>query len=60
MLVDERPLLVDMALVADGIPARHGSQLAYGPSSMRVMAVIALQQTLVDAVVIGLGKVCLG
>ena len=60
MLVDERPLLVDVALVADGVPAGKGPGLSHGRCPMRVMAVIALHQTLVDPMVIGFGKVCLG
>jgi len=60
VLVNEGPLLVHMALVADGIPARQGSQLPHGRRAMRVMAVNALHQTLVDAVVIGFGEIRLG
>jgi hypothetical protein len=60
MFVDERPLLVDMALVADGIAAGESPSLAYGRGAMRVMAVIALDQPFVDPVVIRLGKIGLG
>ena len=60
MLVDEGPLLVDMALVANGIPGRQGPRLPHSRCPMRVVAVIALHQTLVDPVVIGLGKICFG
>ena len=60
MLVDERPLLVDMALVANGIAAGQSPHLPHGRGPVRVMAVIALHQTLVDPVVIGFGKICLG
>ena len=60
MLVDERSLLVDMALVADGVAAGQGAQLPHRRRPVRVVAVIALHQTLVDAVVEGFGKICLG
>lgn len=60
VLIDEWPLLVDMALVADGIAIRHGSELAGDRRAMRVVAVVALQQSLVHAVVIGFGEVCFG
>lgn len=57
MFVDERPLLVDVALVTNGIAAGQGPRLAHGRRPMRVMAVVALHQALVDPVVIGLGKI---
>ena len=60
MLVDERALLVDVALVADEIAAGEGLQLTDGSRPMRVVAVVALHQTLVDPVVIGFGKICFG
>ena len=60
MLVNERPLLVGMTLVANRIPARQGPHLTDGRGPMRVMAVNALHQTLVDAVVIGFGKIRFG
>ena len=60
MFVDKRPLLVDMALRANRIPARDVLQLPYGSRSMRVMAVGALHQTLVHPVVKGFSKVRLG
>src|ERR1700690_1531557 len=60
MLVDERPLLVDMALVANRISAGQGTQLPNRRRAMWVMAVVALHQTLVDAVVIRFGKIRLG
>jgi hypothetical protein len=60
MLVDERPLLVDMALVANGIAARHCPELPHRRCSMSVMAVIALQQTFVHPVVVGFGEIRFG
>src|SRR5579872_4025006 len=59
MLVDERSLLVDVALVTDRIPVWQGSPLLHRPCTMRIMAITALHQTLVDPVVIGFGKICL-
>jgi hypothetical protein len=60
MLVDERPLLVEMAFVANGVTAGQRSRLAHGRRPMRIVAVIALHQTLSDPVVIWFGKICLG
>jgi len=60
VFVDERTLLVDVALVANGIAARQASQLPYGRRSMRVVAVHALHQPLIDAVVIKFGEIGLG
>ncbi len=57
MLVDERSLLVDVALVANRIAAGEGSRLSHGRGAVRVMAVAALHKTLIDPVVIGLGKI---
>ena len=57
MLVDERTLLVDVALVTDGVAVGHGPELAGDRRPMRVMAVAALQQALVYPVVIGFGEV---
>src|SRR5208337_386010 len=57
MLVNEGSLLVGVALVANGIPARQGPQLPHGRRAMRVMAVHALHQTLVDPVVKRFGKI---
>jgi len=60
MLVDERPLLVDVALIANGISAGQGPCLAHGRRPVRVMAITALHQTFIDPVVIRLGKVGFG
>src|SRR5208282_3098122 len=60
MLVDEGSLLIDVALVADEIAAGQRPQLKDSSGPMRVVAVVALHQTLVDPVVIGFGKICLG
>src|SRR5208282_734039 len=57
MLVDERSLLIGMALVANRIAARQSPQLPYGGCPMRVMAVTALNYSLIDAVVIRLGEI---
>jgi hypothetical protein len=60
MLVDERPLLVGMAFVANGVTAGQRSHLAHGRRPMRIVAVIALHQTFSDPVVIWFGKIRLG
>src|SRR3984957_13628595 len=49
-----------MALVANGVPARQAPYLPHRLCPMWVVAVHALYQSLVDAVVIRFGKVCLG
>jgi hypothetical protein len=60
MLVNEGPLLVDVALVADGITAREVLDLPQCSRSMRIMAVVALHQTLIDPVMIRFGKIRFG
>src|ERR1700756_3565509 len=60
MLVDERPLLVDMALRAGRIPAGQSLHLANRTRPVRVMAVTALHQALVHPLVIGFGEIRLG
>ena len=57
VLVDERPLLVGMAFETHRVPARQGFYLPERCGSVNVMAVVALHQTLVDAVMIGFRKV---
>src|SRR5580692_8403266 len=47
MFVDKRTLLIDVALVANGVAARQTLQLPYGCCTMRVVAVHALHQALV-------------
>ena len=60
VLVNERTLLVDVALVADGVAVWHGPELAGDRRSMRVVAVAALHKTFVHAVVIGFGEIGFG
>ena len=60
VLVDERPLFVDMALEADGVSAGERADLAHGRGSVRIMAVIALHQALIHAVVKRFGKIRFG
>jgi hypothetical protein len=60
MFVDEGPLLVDMALVADCVATGEGPHLTQSGCPMRIMAVIALHQPFIHSVVIRFGKVCLG
>ena len=57
MLVDIRALLFGVALEANGVAAGEGLQLAHGSGAVRVMAITALDETLLDAVVIRLGKI---
>ena len=60
VLVHERPLLVDVALVANRVSIGQNMGLAQAGRAVRIVAVIALHQSLVDAVVIGLSKIRLG
>ena len=60
VLVNKRSLLVGVALVADGIPARQRRTCRRDPGPVRVVAVIALNQPLVDPVMKRFGKVRLG
>ncbi len=53
VLVNKRPLLVDMALEADLVLCGRGPQLVRFHGSMRVVAIGALHQTLVHAMVEG-------
>jgi hypothetical protein len=57
MFVDERTLFIDMALVAYGVATGQAPQLPHGSRPVRIVAVHTLHQTLIDAVVIGFGKV---
>src|SRR6516165_7914641 len=50
VLVDERPLLFGMALVADLVIAVRSAELMGQETSMGVVAIPALEQTFVDAV----------
>jgi len=59
MFINEGPLLVGMALEANGISARQGSRLPHARRPMNVMAVVALDQAFVYAMVKGFGKVAL-
>jgi len=58
MFKNEGSLLVSVALVTGCIAARKSLNLAQGGGAVYVVAVIALDQTLVDAVMVGLGEVC--
>ena len=60
MLVYKRPLLVDMALVANEIPARQRADLTNEPGAMRVVAIVALNQTFIDTMVKRFREICLG
>ena len=60
VLVNEGSLLVDMALVANRIPARQGPHLPKGGRAVGIVAVVALHQAFVDPVVKGFGKISFG
>src|SRR5215471_7775017 len=50
-MVDERPLLVAMAVEADCVPGRVGAQLLWSERAMRAVAVVALHQPFIYTVV---------
>jgi hypothetical protein len=60
MLKNERPLLVGMALDTNRVPTRQGPHLAEGGGAVDVVAVAALDEAFVDAMVIRLREVGLG
>jgi hypothetical protein len=60
MFKNERPLLVDVALHTDRVPTRHGPHLSDCGRAMDVVAVAALDETFVYAMVIWLREVGLG
>ena len=60
MLIDERTLLVGVALDANGVSARQGSHLPDGRGAMGIVTIAAPDQTLIDPVAIRLRKVGLG
>ena len=57
MFINERALLVGVALDTNRIPARHSPHLAEGGSAVDVMAVAALDQAFVYSMVIRLREV---
>ena len=57
VLIDEWPSFVDMTLEADGVLRGGGPQLPGQESAMGVVAIVTLQKTFVDAVVIGFGEI---
>lgn len=60
MLVYKWPAGICVALGADSVSAGQSFHLPQRCSAVRVMAIAAVQQTLIYAVVIGFGKVGLG
>ena len=57
VLIDERTPLVGMAVDANRVAGWHRSDLANRGRAMDVVAIAAPNQTFVDSMVIGLGKV---
>ena len=57
MLVNEGPLLISMALVANEVPARKRPDLTHGACPVDAVAVAALDQPLLYAMMKWLGKV---
>jgi hypothetical protein len=57
VLINERPLFVGVALVANLISTWQRANLTQGGSAVRIVAVAALDKSFVDAVVIGLAKI---
>src|SRR5271165_4012535 len=53
MLVNERPLLVGVALVTNFVLASHGAKLVPLKPPMRIVAVVALHESFIHAVVKG-------
>ncbi len=60
MFVDKGTLLIDMALVANGVAAGQAPQLPDSSRTVRVVAVHALHEALVNSVMIWFGEICLG
>ena len=57
MFIDERALLVGVALDASRVPARHSPHLAEGGGAVDVMAVAALDKAFVHPMVVRLREV---
>ena len=60
MFIHKRSLFVDMAREANLVSIGKSPDLPQGGRAMSIVAIAALNQTFVDAVVIGLAKVSLG
>ena len=60
MLIHKRAVRVGMALDANGVSAGQGPDLAEGGGAVNVVAVAALNQAFVYAMVIRLGKLSFG
>ena len=57
VFIDEGPHLVCMAFSANRIPARHGSYLPESGGAVNIVAITAVDETLIHAMVIGLGEI---
>jgi hypothetical protein len=60
MFKNERPLLVGMTLHTDGVPIRHGPHLPECGRAMDIVAVAALDEAFVDAMMIWLCEIGFG
>jgi energy-converting hydrogenase Eha subunit C len=58
VLIHEGALFIDVALVANFVFTGHGAQLVALESPMRVVAVIALHQSFIHAMVKGAYELC--
>src|SRR5262249_32886901 len=59
MFVNKRSFLVDMTVVANAVATRHCPYLAESGCAVNVVAVAALDQSLIDPMVIWFGEVSL-
>lgn len=57
MFIDERPLFICVAVVTNLVSRGLCANLAQVGSAMRIVAVAALDQSFIDAVVIGPAKI---
>jgi hypothetical protein len=60
VLIDKRSLLIGVALVANRVSAGESANLPQQLRSVRIVTVIALYESLVDAMMIRLGEISLG
>lgn len=58
VFINEWPLLVGVALVANLISTGQSANLTQGGSTVRVVTVAALDECFIDTMVIGLAEIC--